>query len=93
LFSSIFNILYSISRSSPLISLSLYPLSLVPFFLSFPLPGALGWNEEASEAAVRQCGGNVTSAVEMLEREETAMLDQFETAVKDMVHKLQLKWK
>lgn len=35
----------------------------------------------------------MTSAVEMLEREETAMLDQFETAVKDMVHKLQLKWK
>ena len=37
---------------------------------------------------MRQCGGNVTSAVEMLEREETAMLDQFETAVKDMVSAL-----
>ena len=49
------------------------------------MSGALGWNEEASEAAIRQCNGNVTSAVEMLEREETAMLEQFESAVKDMV--------
>ena len=47
--------------------------------------GALGWNEEASDAAVRQCSGNVTLAVEMLEREEVAMLEQFEGAVKDMV--------
>ena len=47
--------------------------------------GALGWNEDASDAAVRQCNGNVTAAVEMLEREEVAMLDQFESAVKDMV--------
>jgi hypothetical protein len=34
----------------------------------------------------------VTSAVEMLEREETAMLDQFETAVKDMVGTSQHNW-
>jgi hypothetical protein len=34
----------------------------------------------------------VTSAVEMLEREETAMLDQFETAVKDMVGASQHNW-
>lgn len=47
--------------------------------------GALGWNEEASQAAVRQCGGNSTQAVELLEKEEIAMLEQFESAVKDMV--------
>ena len=47
--------------------------------------GALGWNEEASQAAVRQCGGNSTQAVELLEKEEVAMLEQFESAVKDMV--------
>ena len=47
--------------------------------------GALGWNEEASNAAVRQCEGNVTAAVEMLQREEVVMLEQFESAVKDMV--------
>ena len=34
---------------------------------------------------MRQCSGNVTLAVEMLEREEVAMLEQFEGAVKDMV--------
>ena len=47
--------------------------------------GALGWNEEASNAAVRQCEGNVTAAVEMLQKEEVVMLEQFESAVKDMV--------
>jgi hypothetical protein len=29
--------------------------------------------------------GNVTAAMEMLDREEAAMTEQFETAVKDMV--------
>ena len=51
----------------------------------FVYAGALGWNEDASEAAIRQCNGNVTSAVQMLENEELAMLEQFESAVKDMV--------
>ena len=54
-------------------------------FTLFTSAGALGWNEEASEAAIRQCNGNVTSAVQMLENEELAMLEQFESAVKDMV--------
>ena len=54
-------------------------------FTLFISAGALGWNEEASEAAIRQCNGNVTSAVQMLENEELAMLEQFESAVKDMV--------
>jgi len=43
------------------------------------------WNAEAAEAAVRQCEGNVTAALEMLEREEEAMGSQFEAAVKDML--------
>jgi hypothetical protein len=30
--------------------------------------------------------GNVTAAMEMLDREEAAMSEQFETAVKDMVN-------
>ena len=51
----------------------------------FVYAGALGWNEDASEAAIRQCNGNVTSAVQLLENEELAMLEQFESAVKDMV--------
>ena len=34
---------------------------------------------------MRQCGGNSTQAVELLEKEEVAMLEQFESAVKDMV--------
>ena len=45
--------------------------------------GALGWNEDASNAAVRQCEGNVTAAVEMLQREEVVMLEQFESAVNE----------
>ena len=52
--------------------------------------GALGWNEDASNAAVRQCEGNVTAAVEMLQREEVVMLEQFESAVKDMVRAVSL---
>ena len=53
--------------------------------MKMKLIGALGWNEDASNAAVRQCEGNVTAAVEMLQREEVVMLEQFESAVKDMV--------
>lgn len=34
---------------------------------------------------MRQCEGNVTAAIEMLNREEVVMLEQFESAVKDMV--------
>lgn len=49
------------------------------------ITGALGWNDEACNAAVRQCEGNVTAAIEMLNREEVVMLEQFESAVKDMV--------
>jgi hypothetical protein len=44
-----------------------------------------GWNDEAAEAAIRQCDGNITSALQMLDTEEKVMLDQFETAVSDML--------
>ena len=43
------------------------------------------WNPDAAEAAVRQCGGNTTAALEMLDREEEAMVAQFDAAVLDML--------
>jgi hypothetical protein len=43
------------------------------------------WNPDAAEAAVRQCDGNTTAALEMLDREEDAMVAQFDAAVLDML--------
>jgi hypothetical protein len=45
---------------------------------------AAGWDEGAAGAALKECAGNMTAAVELLETEESALHDNFESAVKDM---------
>jgi hypothetical protein len=45
-----------------------------------------GWSEHAASVAVNATAGNVTAALEMLEAEEKAIVDNFEASVADMVY-------
>ena len=47
--------------------------------------GEMGWNDAAAESSLRECNGNETAAVELLNREEAGILSQFQGAVSEML--------